>query len=212
MSALEKYLPTVIGVPVLLVSAYLLWPESEPAPPAERATGALVPTDFGDPDDAGDDAEGQDQAATDAADLRAARPEGIGEYVAPQKRDAPERREIVAKPQWERGAPSPASLREYSRQDPAVVEALSAVDIQVYSPPEDENGQLAQDFFQREGLTVRQHDTSEAMAQEKARRLSGSRDGLTLVVDGKVLRGFSEEQLQGALTEAVRRRVEASER
>lgn len=105
---------------------------------------------------------------------------------------------------------TPGPVRTYDQDDPAVKAALRRVPIEVYAAAHDEDAARVSQFLRENGLEFRRHDWSEPMAQERARRLSGSSDGLTLVVDGQVLQGFSKETLQQALAVAVKRRVTAA--
>ena len=66
----------------------------------------------------------------------------------------------------------------------------------------------ARAFFEHNGISYTSRDVdADPNVKEKARRLSGNTSIPVIVIDGKVMQGFSEEAVQSALTSAVKSRV-----
>lgn len=99
--------------------------------------------------------------------------------------------------------------RTLTQDDPLVKKALSDIKIEVFSPSDDETGKQAAAFLSHNQLPYVQHDTASVMNKERARRMAGSGDGVVIVVDGRALRGFSQDEIQTALTDAVKKRVDS---
>lgn len=104
-------------------------------------------------------------------------------------------------------------LRTFTEESPEVKEALSQVDIEILAAPESSAARAAAAYFEHNGLDYAARDGGDAMVQERARRLSGTRAvgqevPTVVVVDGQPLANPSDAKLQKALQAAVRRRVE----
>lgn len=198
---LKEYWPIVVGVVVALVTAVVLWPSEELSsegpgsgpvaitPLTEEARRALA----------------QRQAREQQAESQ---PVEAAPDQGPSDR-APEYEflEIVEAVPIE-GGPVPG--REFKTGDPEVQRALEKVQVTLYQEKECAPCSTARDFLEKNGVSVTARDVDQdANLRERARRLSGSRSLPVLVIDEKVLLGFSESAVQAALTSAVKSRVES---
>lgn len=196
---LKEYWPIVVGVVVALLTAVIFWPSDES--PAEEPD--LVPLPIvsksgspSTPNTPRDDDEST-RAATHA-DREQAGPRESGEY---------EFIEIVNAVPVE-GKATPA--RKYETNDPEVQRALAKVEVTLYVEDECASCASAREYLEKNGVLVTTHNVDQDSNQrERARRLSGGRSLPVLVVDEKVLPGFSEGSVQAALTDAVKTRVES---
>lgn len=99
---------------------------------------------------------------------------------------------------------------ERTLDDPEVKEALSQVRIEMYEADWCGHCRRAREFFEANGLTYTAYDVdSSESVKGKLRRLSGGTSVPVIVIDGKMVRGFSPESVQAVLTEAVKARVES---
>lgn len=108
--------------------------------------------------------------------------------------------------------PDPA-LRTFTEQSPEVKEALSRVSIEILADPGSQEARRAAAYFEHNELEYSARDATDAMVQERARRLSGTREvgrpaPTVVLVDGRPLTNTSDATLQQSLKGAVRRRIE----
>lgn len=202
---LKEYWPIVVGVVVVLLTAVILWPSAESAdksdltpvtitPLTEEARRALARRQA----EASEAEADSDPDTVPAADVPAERPAEY-EYL-----------EIVEAVPTEGNA---VAGREFKTDDPEVQRALGKVEVTLYQEADCAPCSEARAYFEKNGVSVTARDVDQDVNQrERARRLSGSRTLPVLVIDGKVLLGFSDNAVQGALTAAVKSRVEAEMR
>jgi hypothetical protein len=98
--------------------------------------------------------------------------------------------------------------RTLTQDSPEVRAALTSTEIAIYAAAEAAETQELVKYLSHNGLHYALHDTQDAMEQERARRLAGNGEGTVIVVDGQVLRGHSQAQLDELLLTAIKKRIE----
>lgn len=196
---LKEYWPIVVGVVVVLLTAVIFWPSDELAQQDEEE---LVPIGIS------------------STPRQAEEPRGLSNRAEPAttKRDVTvsEKKPESGEPTYEfleivnavptAGPTTPG--RVYKTDDPEVRRALSQVEVTLYVEDECDACTRAREYLEKNGVLVTTRNVeTDAGQRERARRLSGTRSLPVLVVDGKVLSGFSEGPVQVALTDAVKTRV-----
>jgi hypothetical protein len=200
--AMKEYWPALVGVVLGSVTLIVLWPEPQPevGETVQRIPRIIPPNE-----------RSKHPIDEDAKPRPAARPERLGPQETLILQLPPPRVEIRETLILQVEAPKEEMVfHDYDQDNPEVKKALRDVKIEVYAPADDASAKQATTFFQENNLSFTEHDTRDALQEEKARRLVGSAEqpeGLTLVVDGQVLRGFSEKELNAALIEALKKRV-----
>lgn len=199
MDFVEKYWPSLVGILVMAIVVPVLWPSSDPPPP---------PPPMG-----------------IQAEERSEEPEvGISRSIAPEDRlpegvsksdvdltsiGQPQRTQMVETVVAFPIEPAAEEMKTYDQDDPEVKAALQEVDIQIYQADWCGVCERARLFFETNNLPYRGHDIeSDSSIKERMRRLSGGTSVPVILIDGEVLRGFSEASVESALTAAVKRRIE----
>lgn len=196
---LKEYWPVVVGVVVVLLTAVIFWPSDEPA---EQDEEELVPIGI-----VATPRKVKEPPASPGRAERETTKRGVTASGKNPDSDAPtyEFLEIVS------AVPSPGQAtpgRNYKTDDPEVKRALAQVEVTLYVEDECEACTLLREYLEKNGVLVTTRNVeTDAGQRERARRLSGTRSLPVLVVDGKVLSGFSEGPVQAALTDAVKTRV-----
>ncbi len=90
--------------------------------------------------------------------------------------------------------------------DEDVKEALKKVNIEIFSPMEVGEDKMAQ-YLSHNDLMFSYHDTNSPMEKAKARRLSPGGHEKLMIIDGKVVKGFSQKELENEIAIAIERRV-----
>lgn len=201
---LKEYWPIVVGVVVVLLTAVVLWP-SEESSSKEPDLGPVAITPF----------------TEEARRALAQRQASEREAESPPVEAAPDKETVERAAEYEfleivQAVPAPGSHtpgREFETEDLEVQRALEKVQVTLYQEKECTPCSAAREFLEKNGVPVTARDVDQdANLRERARRLTGSRDLPVLVIDGKVLLGFSESSVQSALTSAVKSRVESEMR
>jgi glutaredoxin len=201
VSFIEQYWPTMVGAVVLPVAGYFLWPSGDEKPqdvadvaafaaqreaPPPTHSAADVETQKKIKRERSDDGEGDDSSSGDPR--YEYRP-----YLIPVERD---------------GQPS---LQQHTQDDPEVQQALARVKVVLYEASWCGFCKKTRAFLRHNKISFTSRDVdSDGNIKEKARRLSGGTSIPVTVIDGEVVRGFSEAALQAALTRAVKRRIAAT--
>ncbi len=110
------------------------------------------------------------------------------------------------------GAPSAAEAREPERRKPTATDlraALSHVQITMYSASWCPHCTRARNWLTHNSIRFSEHDVDRSPAANREnRRLTGGAGGVpTLVIDGAVLRGFSEQHVAQTIARATERRL-----
>jgi glutaredoxin 3 len=99
--------------------------------------------------------------------------------------------------------------KDYNQDSPEVKKVLSQVSIELYGAPRCSECDAARSFMSANRLRFADYNTeANPDFEERARRLSGSAGLPVIVIDGKVLRGFSQSTFQTLLSSAVQSRIE----
>jgi glutaredoxin len=196
---LKEYWPIVVGVVVVLLTAVVLWPSGEI--PVEVPPGPVVVSRVTDETKQALLLKHNKEETTPPVESPAPKvPEGEQtklEYLEIVEAFPVEGREIPG--------------RKYTTDDPEVQRALGQVQVTIYQEKECASCSEARAYFSQNGVGLTTLDVDEdANLRERVRRLSGSRSLPVLVVDGKILQGFSESAVNAALTSAVKSRVEGA--
>jgi glutaredoxin len=193
-----RFWPAAVGLLVAPLAAYFVWSAGQP--PERRPR---VPVAVREPAESPDSAE-QTPAAS-AAEEKADEEQPAGELPLPPAEEYQVVEIVKAVPL--EGEPE---TKERTLDDPEVKAALSAVQIEMYEANWCGVCEKARKYFEHNSLSYTSHDVdSSPNTMEKLRRLSGGTAVPVIVVDGQVLRGFSPESIQSALTAAVKKRVES---
>jgi len=199
---LRKYWALLLGA--MLVGFFGFRLCSGPAPRAPR-TGDLIPGEqvpgTAEPDP------GQAESTTEPADNPERAPGAASEAPASSPNTQIVEMLIPLESPAEPGEPP----RTLTQDSPEVKAALAEMNIEIYAAPGSADADAAQEFLSHNHLKYTVHDTgSDAMAQERARRLSHAptADQATIVVvDGQVMRGYKADGMQDLLRSATMKRV-----
>lgn len=195
---LRRYWALLLGAMLVGFFGYRLWPSN-----LRRSfdTGALVP---------GVAVPGSevDQTKDDQPRRQAPPPPSAPGDIAPDAQPDQPRYELVeiVIPLETKGRED-TQPRTLTQDSPEVKAALGAMDIAIYARPDADDATLASEFLAHNQLKFSLHDLGDAMEQERARRLAGPYDGTVIVVDGQVLRGYSNDGIQQLLLSATKKRV-----
>ncbi len=195
MTFFERYWPTLVAVPVMAGVGFWFW--------SNRSSEIVqeLPSSAGEfPDSTGTEQTIEDDIPTVLGSGQS-RPKL--EPLAPLKPRV-EYRETL---QFVEGTPGEPG-EELTQESAEVEGALRQVKIELYGTQDCVHCEAARDFMKANQLNFANHDVdADPMKKETARRLSGSTGVPVIVIDGKVLRGFSQGAFQASLTSAVRSRI-----
>lgn len=198
---LKEYWPAIVGVVVVLLTAIVLWPSEEDAqadPSLELVAISPLTADA--------------QRVLAEKQAKETQPKGDPQPTSSPKEPprTPPEYQILEMVEAFPLDQSRVENREFKTGDPEVERALGDVEITLYQEQECSSCVKMRSFLEKNGVSVISRNVEEDSNQrERARRLSGTRALPVLVVDGKVVPGLSEEEVQAALTWAVKNRVEA---
>lgn len=192
-----KYWPLALGSLVMVGGAVAFWPQGSSE--VTYAQTALVEQPLPYESDPEADAERPSEDSGTAA----AQPSG--QALRPVKLPEAEVRFIEHMTAVPREV-EPAVT--HTQDDPEVKQALKSVRIEMYEADWCGVCRRAREYFAHNQLSYTSYDVDQnAMAKEKARRLSGQQGVPVIVIDGKVTTGFSEGMIQAMLLSAVKDRV-----
>ncbi len=195
MTFFERYWPSLVAIPVMAGVGFWFWSNQSPEIVEE------LPSTTGEfPDSASGVQSVEDDTPTVLGRAQS------GSKIEPLAPTQPrvEYRETL---QFVEGTPSEPD-EEFTQESPEVKAALGQVKIELYGTRDCVHCQAARDFMKANQLRFADHDVdADPMKKETARRLSGSTGVPVIVIDGKVLRGFSQGTFQTTLTSAVRSRI-----
>lgn len=200
MDFLKQYWPAFVGTIILIVAGKFLWPEGGREVAPER-TSALQPIISSDP---GSDAAAEPLSERQVVSKRGQIPTEESENAAEDRFEI--RETVIAVPidEAQLGSAAPPSDEEAKR-------ALGQVEVVLYETNECQFCRKAREFFAHNKVNYRAQDVnSDERIRLKAKQLSGGTGVPVIVIDGQVLRGFSEGSVQTALSSAVQRRVMAT--
>lgn len=206
MLSVERHWPTLVAIPVMVGVGLWFWSNrsvelvtEEPPRLAQEANKVGL----GNPAESGNENGEEVESDTPTAFAGPAAAPAL-KPLLPSNSGA-EYRESLQFVEGTQGAPG----KEFTQDSPEVKGALSQVSIELYGTNDCVHCEAAREFMKANQLRFVDHDVeADPMKLETARRLSG-KDGVpVIVIDGKVLRGFSQGAFQAALTDAVRVRVQ----
>lgn len=199
MTLLERYWPTLVAIPVMATVGFWLWSNQSEETVIEELPSALIQEEGGERGTL--DAKAEEELPTSLG-----RPQGrqILEPIQPSSSGA-EYREILEVVPETPGQPE----RDYTQDSPEVKRALSQIKIEMYGSADCVDCGAARSFMSANHLKFADYniETNSAL-KETAHDLGGSSGIPVIVIDGEVLRGFSQSAFQAKLTSAVRARIQ----
>jgi mycoredoxin len=201
-----EYWPALVGAVVLFFATVLLWPAGQEELAKEPSVTQL----------------------TDSGRSRESVGEIRGEHEEPSLPSTTEQESAQTSPAV--NAPEPTFQiiekvvalpaedteqrppRQYDMSDPEVRSALKKVVVALYEANDCSLCDQARAFLSHNQIPFTSHSVDDPNIREKARRLSGGTELPVLVIDGQVLREYSESSVQAMLTQAVKAKIAAEER
>lgn len=198
MSFIERYWPSLVAAPVVVVTAIWLFPRGN-----DEQLIHELPSDV----QVSESESGQEEAEPGFEAEEQGRQGEPGEVLEPS---LPQPRTELRKTLVLVDKPAEIEEKEYSENSPEVKQALAQVKVELFGTASCAHCRKAREFMRANGISFSDHDVdSSPMLKERARRLSGSGAVPVIVIDGSVMTGFSVSGFQSRLTQALKKRVGA---
>ena len=206
---LEKWWPTLLGVVLVLGAGVLLWPDQKgpnvALGPEPSAAAALGPPNPAPPTRTDQEVERQHnlEDARRHAMLREA--EDARERSGDAAADADSEREPTSA-----AADAPARTIRLTENSPEVQRALRQVEVELYETSWCKYCKKTRAFLDRSGVNYRAYDIeADGSAKVRKDQLSPAKGVPLTVVDGQIISGYSESELNSAFQTAVGQRLSA---